>query len=72
MKKHPANYKADTHVDIFQNHQVPALPHDVLDYLLGQVQGAQPPKLQAHDKAYHTRHLTLMDYLPYNTLLHTG
>ena len=72
MKKHPANYKADTHVDIFQNHQVPALPHDVLDYLLEQVLDVQSPKLQAHDKAYHTRHLTLMDYLPYNTLLHTG
>ena len=72
MKRHPANYKADTHADIFQNHQEPPLLHDGLDYLLEQVQGAQPPKLKAHDRAYRSLHLTPMDYLPYNTLLHTG
>ena len=72
MKKHPANYKADTRVDIFQNHQGPALPHDVLDYLLEQVLDVQPPNLQAHDRAYRSLRLTPMDCLPYNTLLHTG
>ena len=71
VKKHPANYRADTGVGIFQNLLKPYLPHDELGYQAERTLDTAFLNLIIHDTTYHIHYPIRLDYRWYNIHEHT-
>ena len=70
VKKHPANYIADTDVGIFQTLLKPYHPRDELGYRPERALGIAVLNLTIHDITYHIHYLIRLDYPLYNIHAH--
>ena len=70
VKKHPANYIADTDVGIFQTLLKPYHPHDELGYQPERALGIAVLNLTIHDITYHIHYPIRLDYQLYNIHAH--